>query len=299
MKNNINPSFTISVEKDSNLLIGSSDEKFAGIRDGSLIKIDEDSFLYTVIGKNNWLYIEDFTLSDSKTIKIDKNIGVNLQKGDNIKISFKEFELVMIENILDKGDSFTEGDELYLESGEVNVDIKTGRGEPTILKIDSLEENNGIKRLSIIDKGKYITPPQNPVKVTNNNGQSALLNLNFQENTNRAIVERTITNIHYQENQTLLSLNYSLPPNLKEGKLSCEKNALKITPNYLGSTNSNLPFKIYKDFTPYLNIPLTSKNSLSPELIFNKAMHKIDERFSQNDKEIKELKEIIRKLENK
>lgn len=287
-----NPQFTISVQENSNKIIGSSEEKFAGIRPGSLIKIGEDDILYTVLNRENSFFIKNFTIKDPKTIIIDDNIGINLQIGDNVSITFKEYELLAVFDIIDGGENYINEEEINVIGGDLNIDIVNGITNPAILKISEIDSDGKIKSIGIKNKGKYLNPPDNPVEVSSPDGKNAKFELKFQECSIRNILERQIVNISLKENKSIIILNYSLPLKLTQGKLSVEKNHLILDRNYQGKTKTNLKYQIFKDFTPYLNLGLISKNSLSSEVLLNKDLFAIDAKF-------KEINDRLNQLENK
>lgn len=276
-----NIQFTISVQNNSNKIIGSSEEKFSGIGKGNLIKIGNENTLYTIVNKDKFSYIKPFNTIDSKTILIEEDIGINLQNGDSIKISYKEYELMMIYDIINKGVSYNTDETLRALGGILNIDISNGNINPTILKINEINNQGSIEKIDILEKGKYITPPENPVSFSCDNGKDLQIELKYKECNNRTVLERTIQNINIKNNKTYLYLNYSLPPNIKSGKIYVEKNVLILDSNYLGSTESNVNYELFRNFTPHLRMPLLLKNSLSPDVVLNKALLIIDEEIHQ------------------
>lgn len=281
-----NLQYTISIKNNSNKIISSSEEKFIGVRDGSLIKIDDDSNLYTINGRDNYFYIKNFSVSDSRTIILDEDVGMDLQAGDNLKISFKEWELSSITDIIDGGSSYQNEEEISISGGKLNIDISSGVGNPSTLEVKEVNGDGKIQIVGIKNKGKYISPPQNPIEVNSRDGIGAKFELKYVECSERAILERTINSIYTKENKTLITLNYSLPLNLKQGKISVEKNYLLLDKNYLGSDKRNVKYTIYKDYTPHLRLPNMARNTLSPDICYNKTIQILDA-------EIKAIKDKI------
>lgn len=268
--------FTISIDNNSNRVIGSSEEKFVGISKGNLIKIGDFDYLYTIVDKEKFSYIKNFTVVDSRTILIDEDINISLQQGDIISISYKEYELLMIYDIIDKGLNYNEGDELKVIGGITNFDISSGSINPTILKVNKVSNDGGVSEISIIEKGKYLQIPTNPVNINSSNGINAQFELKYKECDNRTTLDRTINSINIKDNKTFIYLNYSIPQNIKQGKLYVEKNYLIIDSPYMGTKEKNIRYEIFRNFTPYHKLPLMIKNSLSPDVIYNKAMLQID-----------------------
>lgn len=282
-----NLKYTVSIKSNSNRIISSSEEKFIGIRDNSLIRLENDSNLYTIIGRNNYFFIKNFNSSDSRTIVIDENIGINLQAGDTINISFKEYELLTVLDIINGGANYQTSEEIIVNNGVLNIDISSGVGNPTILEVKEVDSNGKITMIGIKEKGRYLQAPDNPVEVNSQDGIGAKFELKYQESSNRSIIEREIEAIYLRDNKTIITLNYSLPLNLKGGKLSVEKHYLEISPNYFGPDRINATYQVFKDYTPHCKLPLAARNSLSLDLVFNKAMQQIDA-------ELKSIKEKIK-----
>lgn len=274
---NYNIQFTVSIQYNSNKIIGSSEENFGGIGKGNLIKIGQSNVLHTIIGKDKFSYLKSFSIKDSKTLLIDEDIGINLQKGDCLKLSYKEYELMMIYDIVEMGSNYNIGNELKATGGIINIDVSTGRTNPTILKVVALDLNSGAKQLEIIEKGKYLSPPENPVSFTSDSGQGAKFELKYKECDNRTIIERNIQDIHIKEGKTFINLDYSLPLNVKQGKLYVEKYVLILDSPYMGDTELNINYELFRNFTPYLRMPMLLKNSMSPDVILNKSLIMIDE----------------------
>ncbi len=288
MKNNFNLQFTVSAQNGSNRVISSSEEKFNGFREGSLIKIKDDSNLYTVLNKENSFLIKDFKVLENRTIFINEDIGVNLQRGDILKITYKEYELLMVLSILNNGKDYNIGDDLFINDGDAIIDILTGNKHLTILTVLEVNEKGGIKKLGVKSKGKYLIPPKNKTNLINENGIcEAIVETKYIEIDNATIIERVVSNINIKDNKSYIMLDYSLTPNLKEGKFSVEKCLLTLSCNYSGETGTNLEYKIYYNFTPNLNIPLMVQNSQSSWIIFNKAMQILDSRLREIEEKIK------------
>lgn len=282
----MNNKFTVSILKNTNRIISSSDDKFIGIGKDSLIKLENESILHTVANKESFFYIQDFKVQSSKIIYIEEDSSINLQKGDILKISYKEYEAKFVINILNEGSAYEEGDEVNAKDGILSIDISTGGGHPTIFNISQSSISGNVKQIGIKDSGRYIIPPNNPVYTYSKRGDGLELEVKYLELSNRSILEREITDIYFSEGKTFIMLNYSLPPNLSCGKLSVEKHALILSEFYTGNTSKNINYQIFRDFTPNLKLPLLVKNSLSPEAIFNRALFILD-------KEIKLIKDKL------
>lgn len=280
----MNIKYSVSILKNTNKLISSSDNKFAGISNSSMIKLEDDPTLYTVHSKESLFYIKDFKLENTKIISINEDVGVNLQKGDTIKITYKEYEAKFVLEILNGGENYNIGDEIVINGGKMVIDPKIGAPQQTKLEVSEIIGNGTIKDLKIKDGGKYLVCPDFPYNTKSKYGNGLNLNIKYLELSNRTILERTINDIYLSEGKTFLVLDYSLPLNLEDGKISVEKTILVLNQNYLLDSRKNIYYEVYTNFSPNLKIPLLVKGSLSSELVINKAILQIDEAIGKINK---------------
>lgn len=283
----LNLKYSVSIENDTNKVISSSDDKFIGINIGTLIKIEGDSLLHTIQDRQSFFYIKDFDMNGSKNLIISEDVGIYLQKSDSLKITYKEYEAKFIINIKNGGQGYMVGQDIYPKGGILNIDIKTGIPLRTCLNIQEVDSNGSIKSLSLKESGKYLSPPDNISELDCVRGEKAEIEIKYLELSNRTFVERSIENIYFSDGKTIIVLNYALPSNLKQGKLSVEKNTLILSENYTGPTKRNLIYQICKDFTPNIKLPLLLKNSLSPDIAYNKACLIIDKEITEIKKRLK------------
>ncbi len=282
----MNLNYTVSIKKNTNKLISSSNDKFIGIGVGTLIKLDNDPILYTPINRESLLYIKEFKTQNSKIIYIEDDVDINLQKNDIIKISYKEYEAKFITNIVDSGSGYFPQDNVNARNGILSIDISNGHGQSTIFEIEEIDSDNKVNKIIIKEPGKYIEPPQNPIEVYGKRGENLKLDVKYMELSNRSFIERIVEDIYISEGKTYIVLNYSIPPNLKEGKISCEKNILVLSQNYTGETRKNISYQIFTHFTPNIRLPLLVKDSLSLETVVNKALLIIDEELGKIKKKM-------------
>lgn len=295
--NRNNNSFTVSIESETNRVVGGSESNFGGIREGTFIKLGEDSNLYSIAKINKIFYVKSFDVFDSKNIIINDDIGINLSREDCLKISYSEFELQTILSYKNSGRNYVIGDILITSGGDLSIDIQNGFGYPTKFEVTQVNPGNGaIENLSLKHGGIFIIPPKNPVTLIGGKGEDALIELKYSEIANKSILERVIKSINIHENKTRVLLDYSLPNSLKSGGLSCEKWELILQNNYIGETQKSINYQIYKDFSPNLGLTMLAKNSNSLEIIINNNSNKIDSAVYLLQQKIKELENKIKNL---
>ncbi len=282
--------FSVSILENSNRVVSSSSDNFGGLREGSYIKIGDDNILYSISKIKRFFYLKDFEIINTRTLKINSSTGIDLQNNDTIKIIYDEYELNSIINIFNKGKFYKEGEIIIIKGGELSTDLASGINYPTRLEIEGIDEDGGITRLGLKEKGKYVVFP--PIKSeVNGTGENAILETKYSIIENRSIIERVIKKLDIKDSETIIELDYSLPIGLKTGKLSVEKWEMFLDKNYNRDTVYNIDYKIFKDFTPICQLPLLLNNSTSFFIIFNQAMQKLDSEINSLKNQIKELKD--------
>ena len=282
--------YSISVLGNSNKLTSSTKENLSGLVPGTLIKIGDSDILYPIQSTKNFYYLKNFEALDGRKIIINEDTEINIQIEDDIKIFYEEYELDCLLDIENKGKYYNIGDVINVKGGELSIDIKDGTGEPTKFIVEEISESGLIEKLSLKDKGKYIYFPDGKVETWGGAGQDCILNLKYKIVNNRSVEEKIVKNIEFKDGKTTLTLDYSLPLNLKKGALSLEKTEILLINQYLGKTARNCSFKIIKDFSSNYSFPLTVKNNVEFHLVYNNLVHRVD-------KELKFLNDKIDKLE--
>ena len=269
--------YTASILKDSNRLIASSQVNWAGLPINSFIIFDDDEEFYRLTSKESFFLIKDFEKVSDNEILIHENVGVKLSLNDSVKLTFKEYEAVEV-NVKNGGKGFKKGDLLIVKGGVLKKDLLNDVTFPTEIKITKVDKKGSIKEVSINSKGVYLDTPDS-LQVF----ESAEIELKLSASDKRVIEDRSISNILYSDDKTVLVLNHALPPNLLNGKLSVDKWELLLASEYSKETKVNATFKVLTEFTPNLNLPLLRTDLSKNEAILNQALMSID-------KEIGELK---------
>ncbi len=282
-----NSSFSVSIASNTNRLVSSSNDNFGGCRPGTYIKLGDEDNLYSIFKTSNFFYIKDFELFNSKTLRVLENTEINLQPEDTIKIIYDEYELNSVLNIKDGGKFYNQNDILTVIGGELSIDIREGFGYPTKLKVEEVDDNGKITKLSLLNKGKYIVYPTGEIEVNSTSGLNAKLELKYSIIDARAILNRVIKSIQFKNNETYLELDYSLPLGIKQGKLSVEKWEIILNNTFLNPTQYGIKYKMFKDFTPELNLPLLAKGSNCFEILYNESMIKLDSKIKEIENKIK------------
>jgi hypothetical protein len=280
---------TISVIKDTNRVVAQSDVDFSVIRPNSYFKVENDTNFYIVAKSNKFFFIEDFKVISRGQIQINKNIGIDLLRGDTLKLSYKEYTGDTLIEIKNGGGNYKVGDELSPGGGSLSVDVVTGFGVPTTFKVEEVNERGTITKVSLKEAGKYIVSPHTICEMNGGNGAGAVFEMIFALLSNRALIERTISTIAFEKGVSNVFFDYNLPANITEGKLSVEKYELTLTSPYLGDTKISSSYSVARDFTANLKLPFLVKNSFSTDTIINQAFNILDNKITELEARIKKL----------
>lgn len=277
--------FTVSIFKDTNRVVANSNVNWSGIKRGSYIKFKNIPALFTIYEAHNLLIFKDFEIVNSRTIKINQDVGIDIQKHDELKIIYKEYELISIFGISNSGKGYRKGDKIKLDNEYPSVDISTGITNYTTLEVTDTDKYGGITSVSIISKGRYLVKPQtNILGCIGGTGSGALFESLFTEVSVQKPLERRI---EFIENNVpcIIYLDSPLPVGITEGKISLSKWDILIN-QPINNTLINSEFDIIQDFTQYLHLPLLAQNSLSRDVLLNQSLNILDD-------EINKLKEAV------
>lgn len=274
---------TLSILTKTNRAVANSEEDWSSIRDGSYIKIADDNTLYTVSKKQSFFYIDEFEVFQNNKIKIKKDTGADLLIGDIVDLSYKQYEIDDILEIVNPSNGYKINDLVSFEGKAVLNKIDNTYNE-AILRVKSIGPNGEVQSVKIEKPGIYTELPE----IINLKG-GASIKISIKRNTNHSAIENEIINIDKANNETIITLGYSLPNNIKNGKLSCKKYELFIDRNYIGDNKFDVKYEVLRDMTPFLNLPYLVKNSANFETFYNQSLNILDSK-------IKELQDQINKL---
>ena len=279
-----------SILKDTNRVVGAHDVNWSSVRPDSFIKFGRDAACYTVGKTESFFYIKEFTSVGTNQLLVNDDVGINLGYGDVVDISYKEYELLTVIKPINGGTNYAIGDKISLVGGTPTQDTNSGINFHSTFVIAGVDANGGITQIKLESKGKYIYCPPKECEVIGGSGMGAVLLVDYKLLDNRALIERSISQIQHNGAQTVLILDAALPNGITEGKFSIEKWQIFLTGNYMGESKVNTTFTISRDFTPNMGFPLLLKNSLSPEVTYNHSMKLLDQELQAIWDEIEKIK---------
>lgn len=282
-------SFSISVTKNSNRIVASSEVDWSSLREGSFIKIVGDKVFYT-IGKIEKIYlIKDFTVTGPSSFDINSSVGNNLSAGDNLTLSYKEYEVDTVWSILNGGSGYKLGETLYIKGGKPALDSVTGINKDATFKVKNVSAIGEIIEISPLSKGEYVEAPDKHAEIIGDIGTGAKFEIEYKLIDHRKTIDRVIDHIEIKTDSAHVYLNYSLPRGVTQGKLSIEKWEAYLNSNYLGDSKVGANFEIIKDFSPKYNLPLIAENSFSHELVHNHAIVMLENKISELEEKLNTL----------
>lgn len=289
--------YSVSILKDTNKVIGSTHDNFSSLRPGSYIKIDREDILYPVTQTQSIFYSKPFENKKNREIIINDYCGLLLQKGDAMRIFYDRFGLDTIVRISNAGKSYDEGEIVTIRGGIPSINNIDAQIYPTRLLINVVNPEGGIVMLSKTpsnENGDYIEPPGDDIElISGKRGKGATIRCQYKTIDTPSVITRTIENITYTDGKTTILLDYSIDPNISKGTLSLEKWEAHLGYNYIGENKNSVPYEVFRDFTPNVNLPLLLKNSRSTELLYNQSMFTLDQEITNLKREIAELKSKI------
>lgn len=291
-----NIDYHASIVNGTNRIVGESHNDWNTVREGSYVKFQQDPTYFTVSNKKEFFFISSFEGDGvSPNLVLDTDCGIDILKGDSVTITYKESEALNFSSMEMPGESYLEGDILEVAGGDHSVGILDNMRQPAIFRVDSVDDNGGIKSISIQERGKYLSPPSELITLIRGNGHGAKARISWTESPQRQSVEKEIEKVHTDDNGvSTLTLNYPLPNGVKKGKVSVKKWELHISTPYNCGSKLGAVCNITRDFSPHFQLPLMSDNQ-HPWLLNQEVAH--NSAISKMDVILKEMMDRIEKLE--
>jgi hypothetical protein len=268
----------LSVFKNSNVVYSSTEDNFGGVRLNSYLKFENSDILYNLVSSKKNLFVKDFESLGNRKIKLNSNLGLKIQNEDIIKLTYDEYELDYVFNIQNGGRFYSENDTLFVKGGELSINLMDGIGYPAELLVSKVDNDGGIiKNVEIKNRGRYYKFPENDSETYGSKlGSDAKFKLKYRKTESQEFQEKTIKNVEVKDDQTILTLDYSLNPGIKTGQISFQKWEIVLSQPYLDDSRTNLKYRVFSEYTPNYSLPLTIKNDSSFDLIYNQGINKID-----------------------
>ena len=282
--------FKASGERGTNKLYTLCHKKVL-TENGAFIKIGENNIFYRVESCEDITIKRKFTVENGKII-LKGNFDFKISEGDILKLYITEYEAVGFGEIKPHKDHFVEGEKIYAQGGITSSSQENLTGEYVSFEVAEVNGEGNITELVMVDSGRYLTPPESPVKVMNQDEKIIEVDIEFDTSTQTLSLEREVSIIDGGPLRTEIRLSYDLPLSVREGELLVSKQIIYLDKPYSAESFESEPCQITFDFSPVNGIPLLPPNALDPAATYNKAVEIIDTRLSDIEARLAKLEKV-------
>jgi len=264
------------------------------IKPGCYIKFEELADHYMVSKSEDSMYIFDFEYYSRGVLLVREEEAMNLVIGDEIDITYKEYEVGSNIIIQNGGVGYCVGDVIEIDEGIAFEDQSTGEIQTAKIKVTSTSEEGEVKTFEIERHGLYTEAPDQNMLIywqpTGGSGENLELNVVYNTKNNRSVLRREVANLEKgSPDGYIVYLDNELPAHIREGKLSTRKRVLYLSSNFASGTRFSDRFQLIVDFTEQYGLPMLVENSLSLAFVYNKGVNMIDAHIKRLEKRIEEL----------
>ena len=282
--------FEASIERGSNQLYVKSDRTVA-VRNGAFVKLGMNDIFYKVESSEERNIKKKFT-SSGNTLSVKGNYNYKLAENDNCSITFDEYEAIEISKIDQSLTGYEVGEKIYSQGGITSSSSGNITGEQTQIEITKVGEAGQVIEAKINKPGLYVLPPENPVQIMNEDGNTIEMDLEFDLASNISILQRDFTAVEGDQSQTQLKITYPLPKGIKKGELIVSKQVIFLDKEYAHESLEGEICQITFDYSPINGIPLMPPNSIDPQTTYNAGIAIIDKKLLELDKRLTRMENM-------
>ena len=282
--------FEASIQRGSNQLYVKSDKTVA-IKNGAFVKLGTNDIFYRAESSEKINLKKKFIRSEN-VLTIKGDYAYKLSPRDKGKITFDEYEAVEITHIRESSSTFKIGQKIYVLGGTTSSSSGNLTGEYTIMEVTKITKNGEITKAKITKPGLYITPPKNPVQVTDEDGRRIEMNIEFDASSTISILERDFEAVNGSASETKLRTLYPLPVGVEKGELTVSKQIIFLDKEYSHESFNNQLCQITFDYSPVSGIPLLPPNIIDPQTTYNEGIRIIDQKLLDLDKRITRIENM-------
>jgi len=283
-------SFLGSVNYGSRELYTSTNQEVVA-SNGDFIKIGSNEVFYQIEDYKT-LNLKKKYECHGKYITIKGDYTFKISRGDSARLYFTEYEAVNINKILGGPEKYTFGEIFYAQGGTPSSSRENLTGKYTELKVTAVNDDGTIQTLEIVDGGKYLSTPDNPITARDTEGKPLQVELEFDHSSDSSVFERDFTVVEYKDGKTHLQLSYPFPKEIKEGELILSKQIVYLNKEYGASPQLRATCQTTADFSPINKIPLVPPNAVAPHAIYNKAVEIVDNRLGDIERRLSKLENL-------
>jgi hypothetical protein len=282
-----------SILQNSNKLYSSSFCDWRGVREGAYFQFKNDKFTFNVVNTKLETYSKSFTVKNKNSIVCPFNFNPILIKDDNINLTYKELRVRKLLFIINPGSNYRVGDMVFCLGGVLNQNYQSGGS----FKVVGVGGQGEITDLELIESGKYIQIPDNKEIKTYSDGpgQNAELALEFEEDAVLGTLERTISNLIFNQNETTIIFSRPLPEGINHGELNFSKWLITLNNSY-NLRNSNVigeEYEIHNDLIGNSGLMKIDKTDSLAALKANNNFELLNRRLSEMEEKLKLLTQNV------
>lgn len=267
--------FNIAILTNTNRIVSSSQSDWSDLRKGSFVKVGSDNAVYNIAEVRKFFHIKPFEKVDKFKIKIDDANPANLFSDDIVKLTFKRYSIVDY-SVVNPGEGY--------HTGQTFSPSITSKSKGAVFEVLETSKTGSVQKLRLTNAGDYYSN-DSTVDIESAQGSGLKLKLFYQENDNRLINDYVIERTSFEHGANYIEFGQPLP-DIPSGKLSVEKWEAFLSTNYMGKDRIGVPFRVTRDFTPNLGLPLMPDISLAQGFIYNEAIKMLDKRISELERKL-------------
>ena len=249
---------------------------WSSLNAGSKVNILEDSEEYTVVKNDIIHFNKKFIIKDKNTITINNCSKETVLAGDTLTFEFDYYSLVLINEILEKGQGYRVGDIVKLEENSLFSKIINEKdcAKFIIKKIDTL---GGILEIEQISQGIYINDFSDG-SLESQHGKGAKLSFFLKKSNKKLKSFFTIINVNQNNNEINITTEENIDINLKQGDFSASRHRITVNKK-IAKNNFYQPFFLVDKETSHLKLKFANKDNFTQ--IYNYNLLLIDKELHQ------------------
>jgi len=279
---------SISIAKGDNIAYATYEPSISAVKDGSFLRFESENCFYVIQCKESTEFLHDFEVIGDSSVIVKEDLSGKIHCSDIVDLVFREYELDIVVAIVNAGSGYAVGDVLTVRGGKPSLNVSDGLYNAIQIVLNGVKDG-GVSRIGVKNRGKYIEPPLSEVELEGGKGKDAKFELAYKPLNAVTKVKRTVRGIEIKNSETIIQLDSLIPPFITMGKLIYNKWLFYLATPYLSDTKVGVGFSVSRDFTPNLNIPLMASDSFTTDVVYNKAIHMLEDEILKLNKRIDHL----------
>lgn len=281
--------FEASIQKGTNKLITTADNRHIVAPHGAFVKISSNEITFKIQNAETLNLKKKFVAESENVLKIKGNHEYKITPSDNATIYYDNYYASQITKIINGSDGLEVGEILYCRDGVATVSSDNLSGKVCELKVTATDDKGKATALSINEEGVYNTPPPNPVQAINEKEKIVEVEIDFEPLDATSLSERVFSRVDASPTETVITLSYPLPKGVKSGEIILSKQIINLDKDYAFPSVYQKTCSIISDFSPVNSFPLMAANNPSMHAVYNTAIEMIEDKLKKIEDRLKKL----------